>query len=566
MIRARWIVGLVVITIAAVSYVTMPPAARPLPTSSALRTPVRGAIHIHTRRSDGGSTFDEVARAASRAGLDFIIITDHGDGTREPDGPSYRNGVLCIDGVEISTAGGHVVALGLPRSPYPLGGEARDVIEDITRLGGMTIAAHPESPRPQLRWGDWRLAIEGLEWLNADSEWRDEHAGVIARTLLTYPFRGPETLARLLNRSQASMKRWDELTARRRVVAVAGTDAHARIPLTGVGDPYDNRLSLPLPGYEQIFRTFSISLPEVTLAGDPRADARAVLEAIRSGGVFSSIDALAGPVALSFTASDTHDRVAMGEDYISRDPITFRAHSNAPDGVTLSLLRNGQPVHRASGPHLEYQASQTGTYRVELQWPGAPGEPPVPWVVSNPIYVLAGPRAPDHISDASPPATYVDVRYANGPATDWHIENSPNSRGALDVVSAIGGTQLLMRYALGGTQDEGPFVAASMTVPTGLAGFDRLIFTAQSSRPTRIRVQFRVPDGVQGRNWHRSVYVDAAPRTISVDFSDLRPFDAATTGRPILADIRDVLFVVDTINTRAGESGQLWIDDVKIGR
>jgi hypothetical protein len=160
----------------------------------------------------------------------------------------------------------------------------------------------------------------------------------------------------------------------------------------------------------------------------------------------------------------------------------------------------------------------------------------------------------------------VDVRYANGPAPDWHIENSPNSRGALDVVSAIGGTQLLMRYALGGTLDESPFVALSMTVPQGLANYDRLIFTAQSSRPTRIWVQLRIPDGVQGRNWHRSVYVDGMPRTIAVAFDDLRPLDASTTGSPVLADVRDVLFVVDTIHTRPGVSGQLWLDDVKVGR
>jgi hypothetical protein len=370
----------------------------------------------------------------------------------------------------------------------------------------------------------------------------------------------------LLNRPHQSLKRWDALTAQRRVVAVAGADAHARIPLTGLGDPYDNRISLPLPGYEQIFRAFSISLPEVTFAGDPRADAGAVLDAIRNGGVFSAIDALAGPVALSFAASDSRHRVAMGEDYVSRDPIMFQARSNAPAGITLSLLRDGQPVHTVSGSQLEYQASDTGVYRVELRWPGAPGEPPVPWVVSNPIYVLSGPRAPEHVSDSLALPAHVDVRYANGTATGWHIEKSPNSRGALDVVPAVGGTQLLMRYALGGTQDEGPFVAVSMTVPQGLAGYDRLIFTAQSSRPTRIRVQLRIPEGVQGRNWHRSVYVDETPRTITVNFGDLRPFDATTTGSPLLGDVRDVLFVVDTINTRPGDSGQLWLDDVKVGR
>lgn len=566
MIRARWIAGLIVVAITAAVYVMMPPAARTLPASPALRAPVRGAIHIHTRRSDGGGTVDDVARAASRAGLNFVILTDHGDGTREPDAPAYRSGVLCIDAVEISTAGGHVVALGLARTPYSLGGEARDVIEDVERLGGIAIAAHPASPRPQLRWSDWDLPIDGMEWVNADSEWRDEPLRAIARAFLTYPFRKPETLATLLDRPQESLRRWDELTVQRRVVGVAGADTHARIPLTSAGDPYNNRFSLPLPGYEQIFRTFTIGLPDVMLSGDAKADARAVLDAIGRGGVFASIDALAGPIAFSFSASGAGKGVAMGEDAVSTAPITFQVRSNAPDGVTAALLRNGKTVHTTSGARLEYVSSEAGVYRVEMRWPGAPGEPSVPWVVSNPIYVLANPRPVHQISESVSPPKQVDVRYSNGPATDWHVENSPRSQGALDVVSAVGGTQLLLRYALGGTAEEGPFVAASMAVPHGLGDYDRLIFTAHSSRPTRIWVQLRVPGGAQGRSWHRSVYVDDMPRIITVPLNDLQPLEATTTGRPVLADVRDVLFVVDTINTRPGVSGQLWLDDVKVAR
>src|ERR687897_1585598 len=69
-----------------------------------------GSLHVHTRRSDGAGTVDEVAAAAAAAGLQFVILTDHGDATREPDPPQYRAGVLCIDAVEISTTAGHYVA------------------------------------------------------------------------------------------------------------------------------------------------------------------------------------------------------------------------------------------------------------------------------------------------------------------------------------------------------------------------------------------------------------------------------------------------------------------------
>ena len=131
---------------------TLPPASDDL--SPALPPNVAvGAYHVHTSRSDGTGSIDEIAEAASRAGLKFVVITDHGDGTRAPDPPAYRHGVLCLDAAEVSTFGGHVVAMNVSRaSPYPLAGETADVVDDIRRLGGWAVAAHPDNPKPNLRW------------------------------------------------------------------------------------------------------------------------------------------------------------------------------------------------------------------------------------------------------------------------------------------------------------------------------------------------------------------------------------------------------------------------------
>ena len=92
---------------------------------------VAGAYHVHSRRSDGAADKRTIAQAAARAGLAFVILTDHGDGTRPPDPPEYLEGVLCVDAVEISTDEGHYVALDMRPSPYPLGGAAQAVVEDI---------------------------------------------------------------------------------------------------------------------------------------------------------------------------------------------------------------------------------------------------------------------------------------------------------------------------------------------------------------------------------------------------------------------------------------------------
>src|SRR5207237_5857109 len=125
--------------------------------------------HVHTNRSAGLSSPDEIAAAAARAGLKFVVFTDHGNATRRPDPPQYRAGVLCFDGVEISTSAGHYVAIDMPASPYPLAGEARDVVEDVRRLGGFGVAAHPDSPKLELKWREGTAPFEAIEVLNPDT-------------------------------------------------------------------------------------------------------------------------------------------------------------------------------------------------------------------------------------------------------------------------------------------------------------------------------------------------------------------------------------------------------------
>ena len=145
-----------------------------------------GVYDIHTVNSDGSGSIPEVAAAAAHDGLRFVIITDHGDGTKIVP-PAYVAGVLCIDAVEISTTGGHYVALGLAPAPYPLGGEPRDVVADVARLGGFGVVAHPHPLEPALRWDAWDLPFDGIEWMNADSERRERGRRRLLRLSPTTP-------------------------------------------------------------------------------------------------------------------------------------------------------------------------------------------------------------------------------------------------------------------------------------------------------------------------------------------------------------------------------------------
>lgn len=542
---------LVLLVAAIVWYLALPPRAASMPPAPAgLTMPPRGAIHVHTRRSDGTGTPEAVAAAAERAGLNFLVLTDHGDGTLPPEPPVYRGGVLCIDAVEISTGGGHVLVLGLSEAPYPLAGEPRDVIEDIERLGGFAIAAHPASAKPELRWSDWSLPIGGLEWLNADSEWRDESALALVRAFFTYPGRPQESLARLLDRPGDLMKQWDELSARRRTVAVAAADAHARIGMRNLGEPYDSRALLPIPSYEASFRTFSIALPGVTLTGNAAADAKAVFDSIRQGRVYSTVDALAGPGALS----------------LATDGKMLRVAAHAPPGASIVLLRDGREQTASMAAVLEHDASaEPGVYRVEVRLPRAPGSPPVPWMVSNALYVG---RPDTEKAPAAPrrrPMEFETV-YDDGPAADWMVATGARSVAAIDRLKAVEGTQIGFRFGLGGARSESPFAALVMPAGARIAEYERIVFTARASRPMRVSVQLQAPGGAEGQRWHRSVYLDQTPREVMIAFDDMAPRGVTPTPRPVLGDVQSVLFVVDTVNADTGSNGQFIIDDVRYAR
>ena len=96
MTRARWSGLSVAVAIVTILWLLLPPSAErlALPPDPLI---ARGAIHVHTVRSDGAGTPERVAGAAHRAGLDFVVLTDHGDATRAPDPPRYVDDVLLID-------------------------------------------------------------------------------------------------------------------------------------------------------------------------------------------------------------------------------------------------------------------------------------------------------------------------------------------------------------------------------------------------------------------------------------------------------------------------------------
>jgi hypothetical protein len=394
--------------------------------------------------------------------------------------------------------------------------------------------------------------------LNGDSEWRTKSRLALARAAVAYMMRPAPALATLLERP-ATLDRWDRLTAAARVIGLAGADAHG-----GVGTRAEDgtRSGIAgIPTYEAMFRTFSTRVVlDRRLSGDPASDGHAVFDAIRAGHVFTAIDALAGPALLDFHAEFEASvaspwnawkggRAEMG-GYGPRDRrVTIVARAQKPVGSELVLLRDGKVVARSGTDTLRSEASNPGgAYRVEIRMTSAPGSPPIPWLVSNPIFFAPPTAAPtsrvrEGVMTSASPVFVI-------PASAWRIEKDPGSSAVLRTANG----QVELEYALKKGSRTSQYVALAADLPASVK-FRAVRLRISADRPNRVSVQLRRADGAR---WGRSLFVDATPFETDEPVARLRPMESGQEGGTFdSASVKSVLLVVDLTNAGPGRSGIL---------
>jgi hypothetical protein len=336
-------------------------APRPPPPAGELR----GAWHVHTTRSDGRGTLEEVLRAARAAGLQFVVVTDHN--VLAPADAGWHDGILVVEASEASTRFGHVVAVGVPRA---LTREEcdREPLDVIAALGGEAVLSHPFQPRrPWSGWerGPWR----GIEVVSNDTAWGEIMVGRgwgrLLPGLAALPLDAARTVIGLV-----------PSTAREEAVLEGGlrtSGARARRP---DGSPAPPRVLLcsadahGYPSYRAAFEAFSMHVP-VTPTGDAAADGKAVLAALLDGRATCVFDGVA-PAA----------RVRLSPD---GDALRLTADASF-DGAEAVLWRGGVVVAsgRGQGSSVRFDCAGgcgAGTYRAVATRGGRP------WLFTNPVVI-----------------------------------------------------------------------------------------------------------------------------------------------------------------------------------
>jgi hypothetical protein len=347
-----------------------------------------GNLHIHTGYSDGELYHADLTAAAARAGLDFLITTDHNvyvDGVdRWTAFPGGRR-VLMLAGEEIhhqdrAPQKNHLLALGTYADLSRLAPDPQALIDAVNRSGGAAFLAHPYDPasplvhEDALGWVDLDVqGFSGLEIWNYMSEFKS-----VFRNRLEMLFYALFPSLGILGPNPDTLTLWDRWLAQgRRVSAVGGPDAHGHAysmgPLRKVVFPY-----------EYLFRAVTMHILVENITGDARADGRTVVDALKKGSGWVAYDLAKPTKGFRFSAQGEKGTAGMGGEITFSPGIVLRA--DLPFRAEWRIIRaGGGVVSRGTGAQAAFSPAGPGAFRLEARrsFRGRMRG----WIFSNPIYL-----------------------------------------------------------------------------------------------------------------------------------------------------------------------------------
>ena len=316
-------------------------AGRPAaPTPPLERRWYSGALHLHTKHSDGALSPAALAEAALQARLDFIAVTDHNNTTHTRE--AMPRSPLHIVGEEVTTPAGHANVWGLEPGAWidfrvrPGDAGAAHTIDGFVaqahRRGALFSINHPVD---ECAGCSWEQAMPDA--LDAIEIWNGS--------------KGPQ---------EPALAIWDRLLrSGRRVTAVGASDWH-RAPA-------------------------AIDAPAVRVLSDGLTQ-RSILDGIRQGRVVVVRDARIEPPSVRATCGGNH--ASIGETLRCRggEPVGVHVVAAGVAGGRADLFWNGSKSQsKAATGDVRFEVGASDGYlRVHLY--AADGSAAA---ITNPIHVAA---------------------------------------------------------------------------------------------------------------------------------------------------------------------------------
>lgn len=341
-----------------------------------------GAIHMHSTFSDGTGEVPDIAKFADEVGLDFILLTDHNTLRALDEGfEKWYGNTLLLVGVEINDKENknHYLAFGITEA-FTTRTPAVKYVAKVKEQGGIGFLAHPHEKRkhkehPAYPWTEWNTEdFTGIEIWNHMSEWVENLTEENKYRSFLHPLRT------VTAPTKETLKVWDDLNFKRKVVGIGGIDAHAhKYNLVGF-------LEVEIFPYKVLFKSIRthILVNEPIKKGKSSKDIETakwqIYNALRDAKCFFANDYVAESKGFRFFAEHNGKKYQMGDTIPDSKNIKLKVFLPVAD-AEIKLIRNGHLIEHTNGIDAEFVIGKKGVYRVEVYKDNRA------WIFSNHIRV-----------------------------------------------------------------------------------------------------------------------------------------------------------------------------------
>jgi hypothetical protein len=341
-----------------------------------------GALHIHSVFSDGSGTVKEIAKNADETGLDYIILTDHNTLRALKEGcEGWYGSTLLLVGCEINDKENknHYLAFGINET-YSTRMSAKKYVKKIADAGGIGFLAHPHEKRTHMKehppypWVDWEIEdFTGIEIWNHMSEWMENLTERNKYQSFIHPLKTIEAPP------VETLRVWDQLNLKRKVVGIGGVDAHAhKYNLLGF-------LEVEIFPYKVLFKSIRthILLEEKIEKGKDinhlNKAKQLIYTALKEGRSFVANDYHGDSRGFRFYAESENKSFQMGDELKKNNNSSLKVV--LPQKAEIRLVRSGKKIETIETDQTEFAVSRKGAYRVEVYLNNKA------WIFSNHIRV-----------------------------------------------------------------------------------------------------------------------------------------------------------------------------------
>jgi hypothetical protein len=274
----------------------------------------------------------------------------------------------------------HYLALGIDKT-FSTRISAKEYVAKVKEKGGIGFIAHPHEERSSMKehppypWNEWDTEdFTGIEIWNHMSEWMEGLSDNNKYNYFIHPLKS------IVAPPTKTLKLWDELNKKRKVIGIGGIDAHAhKLNLLGF-------FEVEVFPYKVLFKSIRTHLLcDTKLNISNRGvefveDKKQILETIKSGRTFFSNYYHGDAKGFRFFAQDSNAIYQMGDYVEYSDNIRLRVILPNMSG-TIKLIADGGVIDEVENIDAEFRIRKRGAYRVEIYLDNKA------WIYSNHIRI-----------------------------------------------------------------------------------------------------------------------------------------------------------------------------------